>query len=194
MTKNILVINAHPDPRAERFCAALSNAYVEGASQAGHQIRRIDVGALDFPLIRTHEAFASEPPPAAIREAQEALVWADHLVMIFPLWQGGAPAVFKGFLEQVFRYGVAMSQSGAGWPARLLKGKSARLIVTMGMPAPIFRVIFGGYGLKSLERGVLWLSGFRPVRHTIIGKVEAHDGAGRLRWLKVVRRLGGAGL
>lgn len=191
--KNILVLNGHPDPRGERLCAALANAYVRGASSAGHRIRRIDVGALDFPLVRTKDDFMSEASHPAVREAQEALRWADHVVILHPLWLGGAPALLKGFLEQVFRYGVALSPPGTP-PTGLLKGKSARVVVTMGMPAMIFRVVFGAHGLKSLKKGVLWMSGFKPIRHDLIGGVEDAGPRTRRRWLAAMERHGAAGI
>ncbi len=190
--KNILVLNGHPDPSGERLCAALANAYVRGASGAGHRIRRIDVGAVDFPLVRSTAEFMSEAAHPAIRGAQDALRWADHLVIVHPLWLGGPPALFKGYLEQVFRYGVALSPPGTP-PTGLLKGKSARVVVTMGMPAMIFRVVFGAHGLKSLEKGVLWISGFKPIRHDLIGGVEQAAPRTRRRWLAAMERHGAAG-
>jgi putative NADPH-quinone reductase len=141
-------------------------------------------------MIRSRQAFETETPPPAIREAQEALAWADHLVIIHPLWLGAAPAVLKAFIEQVFRYGVALSPPG-GPIKGLLSGKSARVVVTMGMPAPIFRWVFGAYGLKSLERGVLWLSGFRPIAHSVVGRVESPGVA--VRWLATLEQLGRRG-
>jgi putative NADPH-quinone reductase len=188
MARRILVINGHPDPGPERFAAALAGAYIKGASLAGHQIRRLDVGALDFPLIRSAAQFIDREPPSCIREAQEAVLWADHLVIIFPLWLGSPPAVLKAFLEQVFRYGFAVSPPGQPMKG-LLKGRSARVIVTMGMPAPAFRWAFDAAGLKSLVRGVLWLSGVSPIRSTVLGGVEAEP-ARRARWLRDVQDLG----
>ncbi|WP_309643495.1 NAD(P)H-dependent oxidoreductase [Phenylobacterium sp.] len=192
MAKKILVLNGHPDPRPERLCAALANAYVRGANRAGHQIRRIDVGDLSFPLIRTKDEFMSSVEHPSIRETQDALRWADHLVIVHPLWLGGPPALLKGLLEQVFRYGVALSPPGTP-PTGLLKGKSARVVVTMGMPAVIFRVVFGSHGLKSLEKGVLWISGFKPIRHDIFGNVEGARPRTRQRWLAAMERHGLAG-
>ena len=191
MTRKVLVINGHPDPAEARFAAALACAYVRGASGAGHQIRRLDVGGLDFPLIRSAAAFTDEPPPPVIGDAQQAIAcWADHLVIIFPLWVGGAPAVLKGFLEQTFRYGFSVSRPGE--PMRqLLKGRSARVIVSMGMPAPFFNLVFGAAGLRSLTRGVLWVSGFSPVRHTVVGGVET-SAKRRAALLAHVERMGAA--
>jgi len=191
MVRKILVINGHPDPSPERFAAALAGAYVRGAHAAGHQIRRLDVGALDFPLIRSQAVFVGMEPPSAIREAQEAISWADHVVIIFPLWLGGAPAVLKGFLEQVFRYGFALNAPGQPMKG-LLKGRSARLVVTMGMPAFVFRGVFGAFGLRSLERGLLWICGVSPIRSLILGGVEGAP-RHRARWLRDLEALGRAG-
>lgn len=191
MARRIVVINGHPDPRPERYAAALCGAYVRGASQAGHQIRRIDVGGLDFALLRSQDDFMCGEPPAAITEAQAAIRWADHLVIIFPLWLGSTPAVLKGFLEQVFRYGFALNPPGQPMKG-LLKGRSARVVITMGMPTPIFLWLFRSAGLRSLERGLLWICGFAPVRHTILGGVEGPP-ARREQWLAEVRELGRSG-
>lgn len=191
MSKNILILNGHPDPSPERLCAGLAAAYANAASLAGHGVRRIDVGALDFPMIRSQAEFVAGEPPPAIREAQEAVRWADHVAIFYPLWQGGPPAVLKGFIEQVMRYGVALSPPGE--PVKgLLAGRSARLFVTMGMPGFAFRLVFGSHGVKCLSKGVLWISGFRPVRDTVFGNVEGVSPAKRREWLDAVARLGAA--
>jgi len=189
MVRRVLVLNGHPDPRPERLCAALCDAYVRGAHGAGYEVRRIDIGALDFPLIRSEAEFVDTTLGREIAEAQAALAWADHLVLVFPLWLGGVPALTKGFLEQVFRYGFALSPPGQ--PMRgLLTGRSARLIVTMGMPGTVFRVIFGAFGVRWMERGLLWICGIRPIRRTVFGSVQTAGDAARKAWLARVEALG----
>ena len=69
----------------------------------------------------------------------------------------------------------------------LLKGRSVRIIVTMGMPAPVFRLVFGAFGLRAVERGMLWICGFAPVRHLVLGGVGAGS---QTRRLKAVEALG----
>jgi len=170
MATKILIINGHPDPAPERLCAALANAYGNGARSGGHFVKRLDVGAMDFGLITSGDSFTSGPVPKVILEAQQAVLWADHVVIIFPLWLGGLPAKLKGFFEQTFRYGFALSAPGQKMQG-LLKGRSARMIVTMGMPALIFRWVFGAQGVRAVERGILWISGFRPIRSLFIGGV-----------------------
>jgi putative NADPH-quinone reductase len=102
------------------------------------------------------------------------------------------PALLKGFLEQVFRHGFAMeAEPGKIWKKKL-KGKSARIVVTMGMPAFFYRWYFGAHSLKSLERNIFRFSGVRPVRTTLIGAVEGSQ-ARRLHWLEEMHRLGRRG-
>jgi putative NADPH-quinone reductase len=93
---------------------------------------------------------------------------------------GDVPALLKAFLEQVLRPGFAMIESDQ--PKGLLKGKSAHVVVTMGMPGFFYATYFRAHSLKSLERNVLKMVGIKPVRHTIIGAVEA-SGAARGGWL-----------
>jgi putative NADPH-quinone reductase len=194
MSRRVLIINGHPDASARRFCAALCDAYAAGAQAAGREVRRLDVAALDLPAIRSAEDFIGGPLTPDAQRAQAGVIWADHIVVVHPLWLGSAPALFKTFCEQVFRYGFALPQPGAAgrMPEGLLKGRSARVIVTMGMPALLYRLGFGAFGVRGFERGVLWLSGIRPIRRTLIGDVDGRPEA-RRRWLLAVRRLGERG-
>lgn len=194
LAKNILIIQGHPDPEQEHFCHALASAYGEGASGAGHELRLITVAGLDFPLLRTYEDFYQGKPLPSIQKCQEDIRWADHLVIIYPLWMGSMPALLKGFMEQVFRPGFAMTpvDGGRKW-VKLLKGRSARVVITMGMPAFIYRWVFGAHSLKSLEKNILRFTGIGPVRESLVGMVEA-SAEGRQRWLGKMRKLGAAGV
>ena len=191
-SRKILLINGHPDPRPERFCAALADAYQLGAQRAGHEVHRIEVGALNLPLVASQADFLAAAPPE-VEAIQEALRRADHLELIFPLWLGGPPARFKAFLEQVFRYGVALSPPGDAKGVKgLLSGRSARVVATMGMPGAIFQTLFFAHGLKAVSRGILWIAGFSPIREMSLGPVESPGPAQRLAWLSQMERLGAA--
>lgn len=193
MTKRILVINGHPDTRPERFCSSIAATYANSATRAGHEVRRIDVGALSFSFLVRFEDFQVAPGIADISQAQEDIRWAEHLVFIHPLWLGAAPAMLKAFLEQVACGGFGFDSGTAGNPARSLVGKSARIIVTMGMPALAYRTVFGGLGIRAFARGILRLSGVWPVRKTYFGAVELSERR-RAKFLIKVGRLAAAGL
>lgn len=190
----ICLINAHPDPAPERFCFALADAYQTSAEAAGHAVSRFEVGALEIPFLDSAEAFKS-PPPVALQPIRDALSAADHLVLIYPLWMGTLPAKAKALLEQMARAGFFLDTAGdsSKWPAQKMKGKSARVIVTMGMPGFAYRLIFRAHSLKGLESGVLKMSGFKPVRDTVLGGVEL-SAEGRAKMLDKVGALGAKAL
>jgi putative NADPH-quinone reductase len=190
--RRIVIIQGHPDPAGGHFCHALAGAYAEGARAAGHEVRRIEVAALTFPWLRSQADFEHEAPPPAITEAQETLRWAEHWVFVWPLWLGTMPALLKAFLEQAARPGFAFRYGGR-IPEKLLKGRSARLVVTMGMPPFIYRWWFGAHGLRALERNILGFIGIAPIRETLIGGIATLDHAKAAAWLDRLAALGRSG-
>ncbi|MCA3159682.1 MAG: NAD(P)H-dependent oxidoreductase [Burkholderiales bacterium] len=184
--KRIAIILGHPDASHERFCYALAEAYKQGAQQGGHECRLIEVGRLNFSLLRCRSEWEADAE-ADIQEAQETLSWAEHWVIIYPLWLGDMPALLKAFLEQVLRPGFALQYEN-GWPKSLLKGKSAHLIVTTGMPALAYHWFYGAHSLKSLKRNVLQLCGIQSVRSTVIGSIEAKTQQ-RSDWLQKIGKI-----
>lgn len=194
MSRRITIIQGHPDPAGNRFGHALAESYAQGAREAGHEVRLVEVAKIDFPLLRTQEEWKSGALPGCLQEAQDAIGWAEHLVFFFPLWMGTMPALLKAFLEQVARPGFAFGEGENGKPpTRLLKGKSARIVVTMGMPAFLYRWYFLAHGLRGLERSILGFAGIAPIRETLIGMVEASEKTNREKWLPKLRMLGRAG-
>lgn len=188
----VLILQGHPDPSGGHLCHALADAYAAGAERAGHRVLRVDVGAIDFPLLRTQQDFLHAPLPDALADARAALEEAGHLAVFFPLWLGGMPAVLKGFLEQLMRPGVAFDYLPGGGIGTRLKGRSARVVVTMGMPALVFRLWFLGAGLAALTRNILRFTGIAPVRGTVFGGVDAAGEERRRAWLAQMEALGAA--
>ena len=192
MSRRIAIIQGHPDPAGHHLLHAMAEAYAEGAAAAGHAVRRIEVASLDFPLLRTQAEFESGALPPTLSQPREDMRWAEHWVFLFPLWHGTLPALFKGFLEQIFRPGFAIEYTKARFPKPLLAGRSARIVVTMGMPALIYRWYFGAAGLRSFERSMLGFSGIKPIRERLYGLTFADDKK-RARWIEDMRRHGARG-
>lgn len=190
MTKRILIVMGHPDASALHFCHALGRAYEEGAISGGHTVETIDLGRLDFPFLRSKQDWDEGAAPQCLRKAQALIKDADHLVIIYPLWLGGMPALLKGFLEHVMRPDIGFSVTGAIVRGRPLAGRSARIVVTMGMPAFIYRWYFGAHSLKSLRRNILGFLGIAPVRETLIGAIDSLSDKRRGAWMSRVRRMG----
>jgi len=191
MHRRILVIQGHPDASAPHLCHALEAAYAQGARDGGHDVRRLDVASLEFPLLRSQREWESAALPPALEEAQAAVAWAQHLVLVFPLWLGDMPALLKGFLEQIARPGFAFraERPDAAFH-KGLTGRSARVVVTMGMPASVYRWYFGAHSVKSLERNVLGFVGISPVHRTLIGMVGNLKPASASKHLHLLAKLG----
>jgi putative NADPH-quinone reductase len=187
----ITVIDGHPDPNPEHYCHALAQAYLTGAAAGGHETRLYRLGEKSIPLLRSQTEWKDGQPAPDVAAAQEDIRWAEHVVFIYPLWLGDVPAYFKALLEQVLRPGFALADK-PGMGGGLLKGRSARIIVTMGMPAFFYNLFFMAHSVKSLKRNVLQFVGFAPVRVSLIGLVEGSAEA-REHHLAEVKELGEQG-
>jgi putative NADPH-quinone reductase len=190
--RKIAIIDAHPDPDPARFVHALAEEYCAGALEAGHEMRHIMLGDINMPILHTRNDWMHNDTPEDVKPGQEAILWADHIVFLYPLWLGDMPALLKAFLEQALRPGIALQYGDSPTPQKLLKGKSARLVVTMGMPAFFYRAYYASHSVRSFKRNILELVGIDPVTTSLIGNVEG-KAAHRTRWLKRIKDHGKAG-
>ncbi len=191
MAKTVTILLGHPDPDPKRFGRHLADAYRTGAENSGALVQTVDIAQLDIPVLRTKADYEAGDTPEALRAARDSIVSADHTAIVFPLWQGTLPALLKAFMEQAFRPGIVFeANKGAGFPIPLMRGKSARIIVTMGMPSVLYRVYFGAHGVRNLKRGILGFAGVKPIRTTLIGGVERDEAGFHAQWLEKMRAIG----
>jgi len=185
--KKILVILAHPV--ASSFCGALASAYVQGAGESQAEVKQLVLAEMKFDLMRG----GAEPVEADISRARDAIRWADHLVFVYPIIWGTIPALLKGFIERTFVPGFAVNfhKDSPLWD-KLLKGRSARLIVTMNTPPLVYRWVFGGPGHKTMKGAILKFCGISPVRITEIGPMQRASEGERKSWLENARKAGRA--
>ncbi|MFT4584686.1 MAG: putative NADPH-quinone reductase [Gammaproteobacteria bacterium] len=104
------------------------------------------------------------------------------------------PALLKAFFEQTFLPEFVFEANSKRWPKQCLGGRSARIVITMGMPVFIYWWYFGAHILKSLERDILKVDGIRPIKEVLFGMVEAAINEKRQRWLKKMRSYGERGI
>ena len=189
MKKNVLIVLAHP--QAKSFCSALAEAYAAGAQGAGAEVRQLNLAEIDFNPIGS----GSHAQPAALEpalvQAQADIRWAGHLVFIYPIMWGTLPALLKGFLEQVFAPGFAVNfrKDSPRWD-KLLKGRSARLIVTLNTPPLLYRLLFRRAGHITMKRSILEFCGIAPVKITDVGPMKNASADKREKWIQQARALG----
>ena len=178
-------------PLLPRPCRALSR---RGRCRPAARSARSRSRRSRFPLLRSKHEWDSEPLPPALAAAQRRhrLGPAPRVgVSALAGRHAGAPEGLPGAGRPTgLRHRHGGQRRAAG--AKLLKGRSARVIVTMGMPAFVYRWYFGGHSLRSLERNILNFVGIAPVRRSLVGMVEG-PALKRKRWLQRIAALGRKG-
>jgi putative NADPH-quinone reductase len=191
MGTRIVLIQGHPDCHRPHLCHALAQAYVDGAVAAGHEVEIVEPARLSFPMLTSPSEWEHGSPPPQLAAAQDAILRASHLVLIYPLWMGDMPALLKSFIEQIARPGFALDDPlRTKFRSGLLHGRSMRVVVSMGMPAPVFRWVYGGHSIKVLRRNVFSRAGIRPMRTTLLGRAHQLTPQRAATWCERLRRLG----
>lgn len=194
MKKNILIILGHPAKKRQSFCETLALIYKETALQNGHSVEFLKISTLEFDPI-LHEGYVEKQyQEPDIAEAQKKLIWADHLVIIYPLWQFMIPALLKGFLERTLTKGFAYEFEGnQPIQKKMLCGRSARLIQTMGMPSFLYRWLTPEHAAKALKC-VLTFCGIKPINITYCGMAESLTDQRRNNYINKIRSLAASAL
>ena len=184
---NILIVYAHPDPRS--LTGALKDVAVQQLRSDGHDVAVSDLHAMNWkpqadaddfgelaersdPAERTFAHATGDAYRAAtltddIRAEHDKLLWADAVLLHFPLWWYSMPAILKGWVDRVFTNGFAYgAEGGTALPrygAGILKGKRAMLVVSVGGREPAYseRGINGHIDdvLYPINHGILYYPG-----------------------------------
>ncbi len=187
--KKILIINGHPD--RESFCFALAGMYKNGADTNGADCKLVHLINLEFnPILNVGYRLVTALEPDLI-QMQNDILQADHLVFVYPNWWSTYPALLKGFIDRVFLPDFAFKyhEKGPFWD-KLLKGKTARLIVTMDTPKWYYWLINRNAGHNSMKIGVLAFCGIKLVKVTAFAPVKSSNDNMRQKWLKETEELG----
>ena len=185
----IIAIDGHPG--VDRFVTALIDRYLDAAVDAGAEAAKFTLREMDFDPI-LHEGYKRrqewEPDLAA---AAQAVRDSDHLLLGFPMWWGGQPALLKGFFDRVFLPGYAFKyhQHDPMWD-RLLKGRSADVFITADTPAFFLRLAYGAPVFRQVKGQILGFSGFKPVRQYYFAPIRKKQPEDFKRWLDKAERLG----
>ncbi len=187
--KRVLIIQGHPD--SQSYNHAIHAAYKKGALAAGAEVKEIYVGDLEFNLNLKHGYRARTELEPCLLDAQEKIRWAEHIVLIYPVWWGAVPAILKGFFDRTLLPGFAFKKrEGSLFWDMLLKGRSARIISTLDQPAWFYRLVNGAPTDKAVKRMTLQFCGISPVRITNIGPIRLSKDEYRAKWLKRIETLG----
>lgn len=194
---NTLIVFNHP--YGGSFCGAILAAVERGLKTGGHKCRVINLDQDDFdPVMRSKDLLAFVGAGRAgedaldaiddqVREYKEHLEWAEHLVMIFPIWWMTTPAMTKGFIDKVIFPAIAYDMKDGRLVSRLSLRK-VTVITTMNTPADIYREVFGNPLEGSLIKGTFRQIGIENIEWTSLSEVKQVSRGQREAWLEEIER------
>ena len=181
-----IIINGNPNNSS--FCYAIHERYRDAAIKAGHEVRDIYVGEIDFNVNLTNQK--PSDLEAELLEAWAKIEWAEHIIWVYPVWWGIPPAIMKGFIDRLFLPGLAYEyQEGKPFPKPLLKGKTSEIIYTMDTPVWYYKLAYKNIGVRLLKNNVGAFCGIRHKRTTYFSAMKSSTPGIREKWLKKVEIL-----
>jgi NAD(P)H dehydrogenase (quinone) len=152
----LLFVYAHPI--GDSLTAAARDCAVQAAQAVGHEVRLIDLYATGFQPCLTAAELNSYADPEAMGDELnahiEALLWAEAVIFIHPTWWSGMPAILKGWLDRVWRPGVAFHMREAAFHPGLSQIRLIGVITTLGATWAQYNLLLGAAGRKQLLRGL----------------------------------------
>lgn len=186
----LLVILGHPDPRS--FNHAIASTVCETLRKSGHTVILHDLYAEGFdPLLPKEEIPEDGLVAAPIQKHCEELRSADGIVIVHPNWWGQPPAILKGWVDRVFRPGVAYrfeeGDSGEGIPRGLVKAKAAIVFNTSNTEVERERNVFDD-PLETIWRNCIFgLCGIKNFYRRVFGIIVTSTRIQREQWLDEVK-------
>jgi NAD(P)H dehydrogenase (quinone) len=189
--KRIFILNGHPAENS--LSKSIAETYLQEARNEGHDVRISHLSQMSFD---PNHAFAGykqhkdlEPDLSALRKDID---WAQHIVLITPMWWGGMPAKLKGIFDRTFLPGWAFDTrtSKLGMPLPMLTGRTARIFVTSDTPGFFFWLLYQNALLRQIKGQIFHFCGIKPARITHFAPASDANQTQIEKWLKVVKQLG----
>ncbi len=186
--KRVFIWVAHPKPGS--LSEGIADAYQAGVEASGAQVRRMDLSEMTFTanFDGYREAPALEPDLLAW---QEAMAWADHVMIVHPYWWGAMPTLAKAVLDRALTPGFAYKYhgKGMGWD-KLLTGKTGDAIITSDTPPLIDTLIYRKPARRVIKNQVLGFCGIKSRKIVQFGSVKLADPKKIQRWIGAAHRMG----
>jgi NAD(P)H dehydrogenase (quinone) len=188
----IFILLGHPNK--DTLNGNFADIYEREAKTAGHEVRRINIGDLKFdPILHMGYKVIQELEPD-LKQVQEDMTWCEHFVLVYPLWWSAMPALLKGMWDRMFLPGFAFRfhkggtglMDMGGW-TKMMKGRSARVIVTSKSPGWMIKLLFGDFS-NEVDRAILGFAGFK-LKLTDIGNAETLSPKKKASWDKKIAAL-----
>jgi NAD(P)H dehydrogenase (quinone) len=185
-----LVIYTHPNHQSLSY--AFLQEVIRGSEENAHieEVQVLDLYEEGFnPVLVFNENKRRRDMhlDPALAKYREQLLWADLIVLVYPIWWGRPPAMLLGYIDRMFASGFAYRDKGGLFPEGLLKGKSAVCISTMKGPT-LYPLFWLNNAHKVLMRKALFnFVGIRKVKFFEFGSMESPRGKHKQKLDKIYR-------
>ncbi len=193
--KRIFVLNGHPAETS--LNRTLAETYVQSARDAGHDVRFMNLNDLDFDPDYGFSGYETHKPlEPELEQALKNLEWAEHVVLVTPMWWGGLPAKLKGLFDRTLLPGRTFSTretTWAGLPKPMLTGRTGRVFVTSDTPGIFMRLAYGNALIRQLKGQIFGFVGIKlsKIVH-FSGASHPKEGAVE-KWISQVKQQGAVG-
>jgi NAD(P)H dehydrogenase (quinone) len=187
----VLVLFAHP--LADSFAASLHRAVVDALAEAGHEVDDCDLYAAGFDPVMTpaeRRAHNTNPDVSAVEHHVERLRAADAVVLCFPVWWYGMPAILKGYFDRVWVNSVAFHlHTGGKIEPGLHRLKKLGVVATYGAPWWLIKLVLRDPVRAVIHTGIRGLcTRHVKTRFLALYSIESKNSADTTRFLDKVER------
>ncbi|MDK2594064.1 NAD(P)H-dependent oxidoreductase [Pseudoalteromonas obscura] len=191
MTKKILVLNGNP--KSNSFGQHLADIYSCEAREY-FEVRRFNLSEMPFNASLQYGYNTPQILEPILVEFQKAVLWAEHIVIISPIWWGGLPAKLKGLFDRAFLPDFSFKyEKDNPVPVQLLTGKTSRLILTMDMPAQYMEEQAAPV-ITQLDTYTLQFCGIQKAQINLFGSLVLATPDDKQKWEGTMKSLGRKGL
>lgn len=182
----VLAVFCHPNP--DSLIAAARDRALAGLDSAGHEVRLTDLYADGFDPVMTAAERRTHKEPGVVPELRryaDDLGWAEAVVLIYPTWWSGQPAMLKGWIDRVWVAGVAWEMhDGDRTPTPKLRNVRRIVVVTTHGSSKLINALEGEAGKRTVTRSIRSMCA-RRTRTTwcALYGVDASDAAKRNEFL-----------
>jgi NAD(P)H dehydrogenase (quinone) len=185
----VFIVHAHPEPLS--FNGAMTRTAVAALEEGGHEVVVSDLYAMGFNPVSGRHNFTTVRDPAVYRQQLEEahaaerdgfapelqaemdkLFWCDALILQFPIWWLGLPAIMKGWVDRVFAAGGRIYGGGKWYDRGVFAGKRGMIAATTGGTLPMYseRGLSGplDWVLYPINHGILYFTGFTVIEPFVV--------------------------
>lgn len=163
-----LIINGHLDQKS--FSSQIAQRLLKNKKE--EEVEVLNLSELNFNPVYLGFSDTKELEKDIV-SSQLKIKKASHIIIVTPIWWSTYPALLKGFFDRVLLPDFAYKyEKGKALPQKLLKGKSAELILLSDAPAWYRKYILGDPAAKILKRDILGFCGIKVTKVRRIGSVR----------------------